>query len=81
MADSKQVLKLKESLRRAEEKQDISKLNNVYNRIEAALVVLRSHTFQEHRTGKIEDLESILTSSKNRIPVLAGSPDSPAEVE
>lgn len=74
------IERLEESLRKAKEKQDISKLNNVYNRIIAALVVLRSHTFRKHRAEKINYLTGILDDVRVAIvDAQSIATDSPAE--
>ena len=55
------------SLKKLKEGLDISKLNNVENRMDKAFTVLKSHIFQPHRAGAITDLASLFFDIRKAI--------------
>lgn len=76
------IERLEESLRKAREKQDISKLDNVSNRIEGAYTVLKSHVFRSRRVEKIAGLGGLFLEVRKAISeARLIKADSPAEVK
>ena len=61
------IKKLERSLRNAKEKQDISKLNNISNRVDEAHTVLKAHIFQPHRADEIVSLASLFFDVRRAI--------------
>lgn len=78
------IEKLKESIKKEQERLDKKMLKIVYGHIRAALTILDNHPFRSHRAEQVIKLFSALENIENLVEAAATNyplEDSPAEVK